>query len=157
MGLKQGGHDDALHNPRRYRYGLRFAPGQGFGRRVAGPIGERDREQGLKFKSSTLPERIWLTDGGAFNNFGSQWHQLRNELCTAQAAFLSEMGRDEEIRDGVSWQRERYGQVQLIVDASLIPVAKRMWPLRMPVIGFLAYFLRTMTVMYKQHVGRPIK
>ena len=45
IGPKQGGHDDALHDPRRYRYGLRFGPGQGFGRRVAGPIGERDRDQ----------------------------------------------------------------------------------------------------------------
>src|SRR6266498_2018023 len=28
-----------------YRYGARFAPGHGFGRRVAGPISERDRGQ----------------------------------------------------------------------------------------------------------------
>src|SRR5712691_1786620 len=105
-------------------------------------------EQGLKLKSSTLPERIWLTDGGAFNNFGSEWHQLRNELSTLQTAFLSQMRRDDEVQDGVSRQRERYGQVQLIVDASLIPAAKRMWPFRIPVIGFLAYFLRTMAVVY---------
>ena len=32
IGPKQGGHDDALHDPRRYRYGVRFAAGQGFGK-----------------------------------------------------------------------------------------------------------------------------
>jgi site-specific DNA recombinase len=45
IGPKQGGHDEALHDPWRYRYGVRFASGQGFGRRVAGPISERDRGQ----------------------------------------------------------------------------------------------------------------
>ena len=43
---------------------------------------------------------------------------------------------------------ERYGQVQLIIDASRLDQEQRLSSLRFPIIGFVAYVFRTMNVMY---------
>jgi predicted acylesterase/phospholipase RssA len=106
----------------------------------------RTFEFGMDVRTSKAPVRVWLTDGGAFNNFGSEWHRLRGELHIAQTAYFLELKR--QTQNSSDWHRERYGQVQLVVDASRADEANRLYLLWLPIIGFLAYVYRTMNVMY---------
>jgi hypothetical protein len=99
--------------------------------------------------------RLWLTDGGAFNNFGTEWHEVRRELLLVEYLFLRRCKAKDQRKNLRTRHRERYGQVQLVVDASQPVYGKRMGRLRFPVIGFVAYVLRTMNVMYNSTlVGR---
>jgi hypothetical protein len=103
-------------------------------------------EYGMKMDD--VPVRPSLTDGGAFNNFGTEWHQLRNELHIFQNAFFRDTNREDQIQDEDTWYRERYGQVQLIADASRLDQGTGLAGLHLPVIGFIKYFLRTISVLY---------
>ncbi|HEY0801051.1 MAG TPA: hypothetical protein VGD54_09415 [Steroidobacteraceae bacterium] len=108
------------------------------------PDSEWAYEQGMAIlKGQPEPREVWLTDGGAFNNFGTEWHQLRRELCVVQG--FSRLESAESLTD---WQSRRYGQVQLVVDASLWPKGKRMWLLRAPGLGFFIYFFRLIELIY---------
>jgi hypothetical protein len=105
------------------------------------------------------PTRLWLTDGGAFNNFGTEWHHVRRELYGDRCAFFERLDPEQRKHLGVSptagddgiptdWQRDRYGQVQLVVDASHPNAASPLTWLRYPITGLLTYTLRIMNVMY---------
>ena len=130
IGPKQGGHDDALHDPRRYRYGVRFAPGQGFGRRVAGPIGERDRGQQAdecangrnleraardapvaKFKDrNTAVQRLWAAFGQLPVSSAPAGGSAGPSAGSKQARVIGLLQRPEgatidEIASAMGWQR----------------------------------------------------
>lgn len=110
-------------------------------------------EQGMMPLTSVTPVRLWLTDGGAFNNFGTEWHRMRRELRTAEfinRAFERTNGNGS-VKDDFTleaWYGSRYGQVQLIVDASRLGAASHMRSLGIPIVGFFTYVRRTMDVMY---------
>jgi predicted acylesterase/phospholipase RssA len=92
--------------------------------------------------------RLWLTDGGAFNNFGTEWHEVRRELLFVEYLFFERCKSEDQSKKLLTRHRERYGQVQLVVDASQPVYGKRMGRLGFPIIGFVAYVIRTMNVMY---------
>jgi hypothetical protein len=89
------------------------------------------------------PLRLWLTDGGAFNNFATDWHRLRRRVFRIQNKKT-----DYDVSEYVAWNRERYGQVQLVIDAAELSQGKSPPLLCVPIIGFVAYVFRTMNVMY---------
>jgi hypothetical protein len=93
-----------------------------------------------------LDESLWLTDGGAFNNYGTDWRRLEPELWTAEGVYAQAMGRPIP---GHEEHIARYGKVQLIVDAAQVdPPMKRSWLLWVPLIGWLSYVSRTMSILY---------
>jgi len=98
--------------------------------------------QGGGLQTNDVPREVWLTDGGAFNNFGTDWHARRREL------FLVENIHSENPEPSSDWQNQRYGQVQLVIDAGLPPTGKKQRLLRLPVIGFFAYASRLIDLMY---------
>ena len=99
---------------------------------------------GVDLKTREGRLRLWLTDGGAFNNFGTEWHDVRRELAFVEAVFFERFNRPYQPKE----HRERYGQVQLVVNASGASDAVLVDFLRFPIIGFVKYVFRTMSVMY---------
>ena len=94
---------------------------------------------------------IWLTDGGAYNNFGTDWHVARRVAWqldlkwTTEFHPLSDIGNKQISRVlGLSY----YGQIQLIVDASQPARRGRLADLYIPIWELLRYAFRTMNVMY---------
>ena len=99
------------------------------------------------------PLQLWFTDGGVFNNFGMEWQQVADELFSAQTSYaerfqhkLPEMEQDDP---RLAWFMNRYGQVQLLVDASKAQEEMQTQPLGRPFVGFFRYFRRVMDVMYE--------
>ena len=116
-------------------------------------------EQNLRVVFPDLPLRLWFTDGGAFNNFGMEWQQVAKSLFSVQEKFAEHYNRNlPELQHQyplVAWFLNRYGQVQLIVDASMAPVPMQTGPLRRPVVGFFLYVKRMIDLMYESTlVGR---
>jgi hypothetical protein len=91
---------------------------------------------------------FWLTDGGAFNNFGTDWHRLRDTLYTCEGAHQQLVKRSDAVEEMYEAYDRRYGQVQLIIDAAQIAPPKRLALLYFPIVGWLAYVVRTMDIMY---------
>jgi hypothetical protein len=95
-----------------------------------------------------LDDSLWLTDGGAFNNYGTDWRRLEPELWLAEGVYALAMGRQKNHKDHEE-HIGRYGKVQLIVDAAQVdPPMKRNWILCVPLIGWVSYVMRTMNILY---------
>jgi len=122
------------------------------------PNAEWTSLQGFDFQTGLFPQALWLTDGGAYNNFGTDWQRLRDHLYF-DAALLpddfrtSSPGIDETAMRARSNEHyrshgQRYGQVQLVADASQKGHPIKLRSLHSPVLGLLTYMKRTMDVMY---------
>jgi len=108
---------------------------------------------------------IWLTDGGAFNNFGTDWNLARRVVVTYDQHWGEQLLRQyrpddcvEEVHGPAKCVEEviskiahyyYYGEVQLVADSSTpqrwIPFG---WDFHLPIWGLLKYVVRTMNVMY---------
>jgi hypothetical protein len=117
---------------------------------------------------------IRLTDGGAFNNFGTEWNlarrvlfELDNQWCKERREqfnnLITSVGSDlkkiDELYDSVEYKKleddsrkiltfNYYGEVQLVADASQPERWKFLCGLQLPFWGLLKYGLRTMSIMY---------
>ena len=117
---------------------------------------------------------IRLTDGGAFNNFGTEWNlarrvlfELDNQWCKVRGEqfinLVKSVGSDRKkinaLYDSVEFKTRDddskkilafnyYGEVQLIADASQPERWKFLCGLQLPFWGLLKYGLRTMSIMY---------
>jgi hypothetical protein len=114
---------------------------------------------------------IRLTDGGAFNNFGTDWNLTRRIVVQLDSEWAKE--RLEQIRlpvegdrkkirdlyDSVEYKKREddlrkigtfdyYGEVQLVADASQPEGWKLLCGLQLPFWGLVKYALRTMSIMY---------
>jgi predicted acylesterase/phospholipase RssA len=86
--------------------------------------------------------RIWLSDGGVFNNFGTDWGRLRD---TVWFTFAPNEASNADRRAA---HLRGFGQVQLIVEASQPAPPKKLFLLNIPVLAFFCYVFRVMDVMY---------
>jgi hypothetical protein len=84
---------------------------------------------------------VWLSDGGVFNNFGTDWRRTSETMWFSTP--LADAGSE-----GRTIHLSRYGQVQLIVDASQPSPPKQLFLLRIPLLAFFVYVSRVMDVMY---------
>jgi hypothetical protein len=137
----------------------------------------KDR-QGLQKRSvpvtSGFKERfglpsIRLTDGGAFNNFGTDWNlarrivvELDRRWCEKRLEAFHPYESDEdvsELYESVEYKKleddlrkigafDYYGEVQLVADASQPERWKLLCGLQLPFWGLVKYALRTMSIMY---------
>lgn len=108
---------------------------------------------GWSYRLNTLPRHVWLSDGGIFNNFGTEWHQLREDLWLYECAYHTELKRAEMLdpfvaRPDQTAHMTRYGEVQLAVDASQIAQGGHYYSLAIPAIGFIVNVVRTLNVLY---------
>jgi predicted acylesterase/phospholipase RssA len=85
--------------------------------------------------SQAQPRSVWLTDGGPYNNLGTDWSGLRHHI------FRLTSYRDNE--GGV-----RSGDIQLVIDASQPDPRAKLWLLHVPVFAICAYLARVMKIMY---------
>ncbi|RNJ47209.1 hypothetical protein B5V01_32380 [Mesorhizobium erdmanii] len=106
---------------------------------------------GWHFRTNPLPQHVWLSDGGIFNNFGTEWHQLREEVWTIECEYFLKLTKaldaDAPAPDW-SMHMARYGEVQLAIDASQIEQGKQYNTLAWPLIGFFVNVVRTLNVLY---------
>ena len=88
----------------------------------------RENDTSGKFEYEPGPPVIWLTDGGAYNNFGTEWHVVRKHVFQfdheyaqkkyADSADISKEFTASARRNVALLSRVGYGDIQLIVDAS---------------------------------------
>jgi predicted acylesterase/phospholipase RssA len=97
-----------------------------------------------RYPSITRPRSVWLTDGGPYNNLGTDWSGLRHHIYD-----LTDWGGDE-VRYP---RRSRFGDIQLVIDASQPAPPARLWRLHLPGFAIFAYLVRVMNVMYGSTVS----
>ncbi|MEH2530790.1 putative acylesterase/phospholipase RssA [Bradyrhizobium sp. AZCC 1588] len=122
------------------------------------PNAEWTSLRGFDFQTGLFPQALWLTDGGAYNNFGTDWQRLRNHVyfdaalspddIRASSSGIDDAAMRAKVDSHYRSHGERYGQVQLVADASQKGRPKQLLSLHSPVIGMLTYMKRTMDVMY---------
>ena len=106
---------------------------------------------GWNYRTNTLPQHVWLSDGGIFNNFGTEWHEVRQEVWIIECAYFLNLAK---LRDPAAPEPDmtahmaRYGEVQLAIDASQIAQGKQYHSLRVPLVGFFVNVVRTLNVLY---------
>ena len=109
------------------------------------------------FGKNAKPARVWLSDGGAFNNLGTDWSLLRQRIKSSEIAYI--VGTHAGIRGDISKHPAINdinknasafvsAQVQLAVDASQPAPEKRLLRLHVPILAFFAYVGRTIDVLY---------
>jgi Patatin-like phospholipase len=115
-----------------------------------------------KPQDSMIPSCLWLTDGGAYCNLGTDWHASRQRIWPYDISWVEELRpqahKDPEIFAAVNevvFGRYYYGEVQLIVDAAL-PNFVQGLGLRTPIWEIFRYAIRTMLVMYASTLGSRI-
>jgi len=90
------------------------------------------------------PRSVWLTDGGPYNNLGTDWSAVRHYI-----PGLTIWSKDDNERDDARYPRSsRFGDIQLVVDASQPAPRAKLWRLHLPVVAIIAYFVRVTGVMY---------
>jgi len=109
-----------------------------------------------------MPSCLWLTDGGAFCNLGTDWHASRQRIWHYDIKWVQELSpfahTDAELvaeLNEVVFGRYYYGEVQLIVDAAL-PNFVQGLGLRTPIWEIFRYAIRTMLVMYASTLASRI-
>jgi predicted acylesterase/phospholipase RssA len=122
------------------------------------PNAEWTSLQGFDFQTGLFPQALWLTDGGTYNNFGTDWQRLRDDLyyhgalspddVHASSHGINDHAMRAKSNDHYRRHGQRYGQVQLVADASQKDRPKRLLSLHSPVLGLFTYMKRAMDVMY---------
>jgi hypothetical protein len=144
------------------RYGLAAAPNVPVNVAVRASAAFPPFIPPLRFYSSAqwtgfeipVPTKLWLTDGGVFNNLGTDWHLRRQDLSLLESELEREHLRlsDTPLKEAGDTAHTalptRYGQVQLVIDASQIAPPKKLLHQHIPVLGFFSYLLRTNDIMY---------
>lgn len=98
------------------------------------------------------PRAIWLTDGGIWNNLGTDWSRFRSEILSAEWTRISNAeGVTAAIMaaDGAAPS----GGVRLVIDASAPLIHRRMRTLWIPVLSTLDTALRAMLTSYASTVA----
>jgi hypothetical protein len=91
---------------------------------------------------------LWLTDGGVFNNYGTEWQRLRGERWLHELAHKHVVLNQPNKETFNEHVRRRYGQVQLVIDAGQVDPPSNGRILAWPVLGWIAYVFKIIGVMY---------
>jgi len=103
------------------------------------------------------PPYIWLTDGGAYNNFGTEWHVIRKQVFGFDFEYAKKQFKDDDAarrnndaarRNVALLSRAGYGDIQLIIDASQPERWQHFPDLGFKVVELIRYVFRTMNIMY---------
>ena len=102
-------------------------------------------------QDTLMPSCLWLTDGGAYCNLGTDWHATRQRIWGYNSQWVTDFNpwfsaRVQSLSKIVT-DRHYYGEVQLIVDAATPNFVKGLG-LRTPIWEIIRYTIRTMLVMY---------
>lgn len=109
----------------------------------------RFRLRGRQFPAERPhPRFIYLSDGGVWNNLGTDWSRLRNSLLTAEIQWIKrEQGQVEET--GALLQALGdcpMGGVLAIVNASKPERRRGLWMVKVPVLSFVTTVVRVLDV-----------
>jgi hypothetical protein len=109
-------------------------------------------EKGPHCIAHTEAQQLWLTDGGAYNNFGTDWRGLRKQLHHCEFAYRRAVRKlpekDQQFDTTFQEHTNRYGQVHLVVDAQQNMPRVHLSLLHIPVIRTLLYMGRVIKVLY---------
>jgi hypothetical protein len=104
--------------------------------------------RGLPFHGDgRVPGYIYLSDGGVWNNLGTDWSRLRVALVSAEVAWYRKMTVGKGV-DAIIWSVENCptGGVLLIVNASKPEKQQNLWLLKIPFVSFIVALIRVVNV-----------
>ena len=108
------------------------------------------RLQGRGFsKDKTPPERIYLTDGGVWNNLATEWSMLRKSIMGAEMAWVQARPPSPgETMPPALVARDNcpLGGVLVIANASKPETRRNLWMLKFPVVSFVTTLIRVLDV-----------
>jgi len=103
---------------------------------------------GRQFSSSgNPPNYVYLSDGGVWNNLGTDWSRLRNRWLSAEGTWL----KNTQAIEGLASVRQRLkscpmGGVLLIANASKPEQKQNLWTVKIPVLSFIVTLIRVLNV-----------
>jgi hypothetical protein len=97
-------------------------------------------------RGESPPEFVYLSDGGVWNNLGTDWSRLRDKLLDAERAWVDRTEENPLASIETSIENCPAGAVLLIANASQPERRKNLWTLKVPVLSFLITLVRIINV-----------
>jgi hypothetical protein len=92
------------------------------------------------------PRRIWLSDGGVWNNLGTDWSRLRSDVLTAERDWTERFESDHIKVITQSVENCPAGGVLIMANASKPDEGRNLWALKIPVLSFVLTLTRVLDV-----------
>ena len=97
--------------------------------------------------SEIVPHYIYLSDGGVWNNLGTDWSRLRSPILTAEMNWIKNTHTSDEPNAVIkSLQNCPMGGVLLIANASKPEKRKNLFMIKIPVLSFITTLIRVLNV-----------
>src|SRR5688572_7703712 len=103
---------------------------------------------GRRFTASErVPRYVYLSDGGVWNNLGTDWSRLRAKILSAEIEWIERTAPGDRSSTVMrSIESCPAGGVLLIANASKPENIRRLWALKIPVLSFIVTLSRAVNV-----------
>jgi hypothetical protein len=104
-------------------------------------------------RGDKIPGYVYLSDGGVWNNLGTDWSRLRSSLLGAEIEWIRQMRGGDFLDALKSMDYCSEGGVLLIANASKPEERKSLWYLKVPGLSFVMTLIRVINVTVNSTVA----